>query len=292
MGYIEEIVKSPIIQLIVIIISILAFVITVLSYIKIKRVKEGQILYQNYLNLDNIINTLEIAKNYMDQKNDIKIEILPNKEDIIENINKQIATIESVNNVLFQNKKLDLKSNIIFHESGYYNDEFFSNIILKAKKRIVIYGKRNTRVFKQENILKIFDLAKKSCYVELMFFSPNISNDLLEEIRKSVPYPPKTIEEMRKTQIEYKEEYLEQKEKQKCNNIKYYEYLDFPLFQFALVDSKLYFGITNYNKEDEKNTVYDDRPYLEFDVSDKFARKILNKYSILLAKSEYNRICY
>lgn len=288
MSYIEKIVDSPIIQLVVIIISILAFIITILSYVKIKKVKEGQILYQNHLDLDNLINTLEITKNFISLKSANEIDELRNQQEIIGNINKQITNIETVNRVLFQKNKLGLKSNVIFHASGYYNDEFFSSVILKANKKIIIYGKRNTRVFKQENILKIFELAKKSCYIELMFFSPNISNDLLEEIRKSVPYPPKTIDEMRKTQIEYKKEFLEQKEKQKCDNIKYYESYDFPLFQFVLVDNKLYFGIVNYNKEDEKNTVYDDRPYLEFDVLDEFARKILKKYSILLEKCE----CY
>lgn len=154
MEYIDKIVESPMIQLGVIIISILAFIITVLSYVKIKKIKEGQILYQNYLNLDNLINTLEITKNYIGLKDTNEIDILLTKKDIIESINKQIATIESVNNVLFQKNKFGLKTNVFFHASGYYNDEFFSNVILKAKRRIIIiYGKRNTRVFKQENIL-------------------------------------------------------------------------------------------------------------------------------------------
>lgn len=125
-----------------------------------------------------------------------------------------------------------------------------------------------------------------------MFFSPDISDELLEEIRKSVPRPPKSIKEMRKTQIEYKEEYLEQKKKQNCDNIIYYESLDFPLFQFVLVDNKLYLGIVNYNKEDEENLVYDNRPYLEFNVTDKFACEILKKYSILVKKCEDSKHCY
>lgn len=125
MGYIENIVGSPIIQFMVIIISILAFVITVLSYIKIKKVKEGQILYQNYLNLDNIINTLEIAKNVLGIEDANEISLLSNKKDVIDNINMQIATIKSVNNVLFQKNQLGLKSNVVFHASGYYNDDFF-----------------------------------------------------------------------------------------------------------------------------------------------------------------------
>lgn len=293
MEYINNIVTSSLVQFIIIIITVLAFVITILSYFKIKKVKEAQLLYQKYVDLDNLINILEIAKQYIEVKHINETDMLLKKEDVIENITKQIATIESVNKVLFYKNKLDYKSNVIFHANGYYNNDFFTSVILKAKRRIIIYGKRNTRVFKQENILKLFDLAKKkSFHVELMFFSPDISDELLEEIRKSVPHPPKSIKEMRKTQIEYKEEYLQQKKKQNCDNIIYYESLDFPLFQFVLVDNKLYLGIVNYNKEDEENLVYDNRPYLEFNVTDKFACEILKKYSILVKKCEDSKHCY
>lgn len=93
MEYIDSIVGSSLIQFIVIIITLLAFVITVLSYIKIRKVKEAQILYQNYLNLDNLINTLEITKQFMESKYINKNDVSLNSEDIIENINKQIVTI-------------------------------------------------------------------------------------------------------------------------------------------------------------------------------------------------------
>lgn len=163
-----------------------------------------------------------------------------------------------------------------YHSAGFYDDNFFNDIILSAKQRIVICCKRNTRPFKQGNIDELIDKAANGVNIQILSFSPTMDDALLEEIRKSVPHPPKDIEELRNTQKNHAKIYQDRKSKMEESfkrNLNYFETSEIIWFNFVLVDNRFYWGIVNYKKTDEDHSVYKNRPYIEYPLTDPFAKK-------------------
>lgn len=200
MKTIELICDFPLIQFIILIITILGFIITLLTFWKTKKIRESQIEYKKNIYLDDIINILEISSATFEdilKKSNTKNIDSTKLFNLIKKIDYSLGSIKAINNMLFDSES---DSNVKYYSHGYYDDTFFRDIILNAKKRIIIYGKRNTRCFKQENIIKLLEKSKNDlCQIELAFFSPDMSNILLEEIRKSVPFPPNTIDELKES---------------------------------------------------------------------------------------------
>ena len=267
-------------QLILAVIAIIEFVVSVLGYIKISKVRKSQIEYRDIIELDNIL--LNLKKNtdlFMEVKNSEAYSIDPELKDKIDKIvlsnYECIGSVNKANQIMFSAQKDALVSgDVIYHESGYYNKAFFDNVILQAKKQIVLYIKRNTRPFTLDNLNALINLSEsKNVKVKIFAFSPDIDETLLKEMEKTIPNSP-PVRELRDTQRLNRNEYVERKKKMKnTDNIAYYEYMEYPLSQYVIVDDKLYWGIVNFDKSDMAN-VFEDRPYIVMDTNSRFARYI------------------
>ena len=276
------------------IITLVAFVITLLSYSKIGKIKRGQIKYKD---LVDIRGTVALLSNISDLIKTIKKDqsldgnLSEQLDNMISEISKNIGQINSVNKALFnEEEKQDIDPmnppiEPIYTGRGFYDDDFFRNVILKAKKRIIICCKRNTRPFKQGNLDELIKKATEGVDIQILSFSPKMHEKLLEAIRESVPHPPNTLNKLKSTQITNFHTYLDRKktmhdkDKQRIN---YYETSEIIWFNFVLVDNSLYWGLVNYKKTDEAGDVYTSRPYVTFSAADPFAKKILKIYNNII----------
>ena len=114
---------------------------------------------------------------------------------------------------------------------------------------------------------------------------------LLEEIRTSVPNPPKTVKKLRESQVRNREQLLENARNSGASTLQYYETLKFPFFHLIQVDDKVYWGLVNYTKHGEDaSQTYEDRPYLIFDQNDPFIEKMLQKVDDIIRNSDHFEI--
>ena len=285
----------------------LGLVLTVISIVKIQKVKDAQKQAQD--RYAELVRVKEIEQLLYDLQNFFKrlqsnskipenVKQHLNIADYSNEITSNIATIEAINrafNTTVKNQINIVEENPLsspkYVPNGYYNVDFFNNIILKAQTKILICCKRNTRVCAQGNVQKLCKLANSGCEITIVSFSPKMSNDLLEEIRTSVPNPPKDVRKLRESQIRNREQLLENARNSGAASLKYYETLKFPLFHLIQVDDRVYWGIVNYTKHGEDTSqTYEERPYLIFEQNDPFIEKILRKVDDIIRNSEYFEI--
>lgn len=268
------------------IIAILSIGITLLTYIKVGKVKKGQEKYKKLVKSDDTINVLnEVLYLLEDIYKSCNIDnVTKDRIKLLErHIVERESTINAINTALFNENKVSFTP--IYVDEGYFSHIFLDKIILNAKHSIKIYCKRNNLLFENEELLaKLFNLVLyKHVHIEIVSISTQCCDVLLEEINKSLLYPNKNIMELKKEQEKNKKKYIEFKnmikkdKKCKIDNIKYYESIEFPLFHMVVVDDILYWGLVNYNKEDE------DIPYKKT-ITNEFSRKILKKYEIIKNK--------
>lgn len=285
----------------------LGLVLTVISIVKIQKVKDAQKQAQD--RYAELVRVKEIEQLLYDLQNFFKrlqsnskipenVKQHLNIADYSNEITSNIATIEAINrafnttvknqiNIVEENPLLSPK----YVPNGYYNVDFFNNIILKAQTKILICCKRNTRVCAQGNVQKLCKLANSGCEITIVSFSPKMSNDLLEEIRTSVPNPPKDVRKLKESQIRNREQLLENARNSGASSLKYYETLKFPFFHLIQVDDRVYWGIVNYTKHGEDTSqTYEERPYLIFEQNDPFIEKMLRKVDDIIRNSEYFEI--
>ena len=285
----------------------LGLVLTVISIVKIQKVKDAQKHAQDrYADLGRV---KEIEQLLYDLQNFFKrlqsnskipenVKQHLNIADYSNEITSNIATIEAINrafNTTVKNQINIVEENPLsspkYVPNGYYNVDFFNNIILKAQTKILICCKRNTRVCAQGNVQKLCKLANSGCEITIVSFSPKMSNDLLEEIRTSVPNPPKDVRKLKESQIRNREQLLENARNSGASSLKYYETLKFPFFHLIQVDDRVYWGIVNYTKHGEDTSqTYEERPYLIFEQNDPFIEKMLRKVDDIIRNSEYFEI--
>ena len=285
----------------------LGLVLTVISIVKIQKVKDAQKQAQD--RYAELVRVKEIEQLLYDLQNFFKrlqsnskipenVKQHLNIADYSNEITSNIATIEAINrafnttvknqiNIVEENPLLSPK----YVPNGYYNVDFFNNIILKAQTKILICCKRNTRVCAQGNVQKLCKLANSGCEITIVSFSPKMSNDLLEEIRTSVPNPPKGGRKINERKIRNREQLLENARNSGASSLKYYETLKFPFFHLIQVDDRVYWGIVNYTKHGEDTSqTYEERPYLIFEQNDPFIEKMLRKVDDIIRNSEYFEI--
>lgn len=287
--------------------TVLGLVLTVISIVKIQKVKDAQKQAQD--RYAELVRVKEIEQLLYDLQNFFKrlqsnskipenVKQHLNIADYSNEITSNIATIEAINrafNTTVKNQINIVEENPLsspkYVPNGYYNVDFFNNIILKAQTKILICCKRNTRVCAQGNVQKLCKLANSGCEITIVSFSPKMSNDLLEEIRTSVPNPPKDVRKLKESQIRNREQLLENARNSGASSLKYYETLKFPFFHLIQVDDRVYWGIVNYTKHGEDTSqTYEERPYLIFEQNDPFIEKMLRKVDDIIRNSEYFEI--
>lgn len=285
----------------------LGLVLTVISIVKIQKVKDAQKQAQD--RYAELVRVKEIEQLLYDLQNFFKrlqsnskipenVKQHLNIADYSNEITSNIATIEAINrafNTTVKNQINIVEENPLsspkYVPNGYYNVDFFNNIILKAQTKILICCKRNTRVCAQGNVQELCKLANSGCEITIVSFSPKMSNDLLEEIRTSVPNPPKDVRKLKESQIRNREQLLENARNSGASSLKYYETLKFPFFHLIQVDDRVYWGIVNYTKHGEDTSqTYEERPYLIFEQNDPFIEKMLRKVDDIIRNSEYFEI--
>lgn len=287
---VTEFFESAPYQITAFIISMLGFIFTTvglvltwLSLVRIQKVKnaqkEAQEQYKKLVGVQNIIKLLFSLKDcfeYMQKSNDIPASVKQNMNftSYMTDISMSISTINAINSA-FSEQPEEISAPV-YEPRGYYDDDFFTNIVLNAKEKITIYCKRNTRVCKQENLHRLCEKAEHGCEIRIIAISPDMPDPLLEEVLRSVPNPPQTIAEIKDTQKRQRDAFLAAKRSKQ--RIHYYETKHFPLFHLVQVDNKVYWGLTNYDKLSETPTeVYHNRPYLIYDQFDPFAQRMLAK---------------
>lgn len=259
--------------------SFVGLFLTLYSIYQIKNIKESIKEYIEQTDLSTALNT-------MSEVNNLLVEILDKNilndieklkvNNAIQDMCESIGCIKGVNRV-YLNKISKVDVDIEYCDTGYYNDDFFNNIILKGKNKIIIFGKRNSRITKQENKIKFFQLLENTnVFIELFYIDPNASDEYIEVIRQMSPSFPNSNKEVRDSQITGKNTYINMKEKSKrADAINYYEYKTFPYFNFIVVDRYFYWGIVNYPKYGKNVNEYDLRPYIKFSINDRFPRYIM-----------------
>lgn len=289
--YLENFVSNSLTQFILAVIAIIEFAVSLVSYIKISKVRKSQIEYRDIIELDNIL--LNLRKNtdlFLEVKNSDAYNAdydLKNKIDKMVLSNYEcIGSVNKANQIMFRAQKKNelFGTDVVYHESGYFNKSFFDNVILNAKKQVVLYIKRNTRPFTLDNLNALINLSEtKNVKVKIFAFSPEMEEIIMNEMKKTIPNSP-SIQELRETQISNRNAYLERKKRMvNTDNIVYFEYTDYPVAQYIIVDNKMYWGIVNYDKSDMDN-VFEDRPYIIMDTDTKFVKYI----QALQAKVEIN----
>lgn len=281
---ISDILNNTITQFILAVICIIQFLVSIISYLKISRVRKSQTEYHDIIELDKILGNLESNTDILKKlsnKQDINLpDDMKHKIQNMVDLNYEcIGAVNKANQILLNyknNNEIQNGGKAIYHERGYFNKEFFDSKILTASKRIFLYLKRNTRPFTLDNLKALVILAENGVRIDIFAFSTNIEKILLEQMMASIPNCP-TIDVLLNTQISNRQSYIDTKEKMKNNkqNINYYEYKTYPLSQYIIVDNTLYWGIVNYDKS-QMDDVFEDRPYVEMDASSDFAKYILS----------------
>lgn len=274
----EQFIKSILVQSILACITIIEFIIALISYKKISKVRKSQIEYRDIVELDNILlninnNTALLGTIRTNYGSMLPKEVIERIDAIVAHNYECVGAVNKANQILLNANKTIHRGEAIYHQRGYFNQRFYKDIILNANKRIVFYIKRNTRPFTLDNLSALIDLAdNKDVDIKIFAFSPKIEDSILNEMMKSIPRCPESAETLRNTQISGRGVYVEQKKyMKKPHNITYYEYLSYPLSQYIIVDDVMYWGIVNFDKSDMKN-VFDERPYLEIDINTPFAQ--------------------
>ena len=281
----NSLVNSTIAQLILAVIGIIEFLVSVISYYKISSVRKSQVEYRDIIELnkilDNICTNNELLTQLRNNTENISEETIGQIDVVLANNNQCLGAVTKANQILLDSEKkssFTTSSDVIYHDSGYFNHEFFEQKILCAKKRVVLYIKRNVRPFSLDNMEKLIALAENGVTIDIFAFSPHIKQMLLNEMRDSIPNCPPNSE-LISSQNSNRELYIERKKQMKNkDNIHYYEYTCYPLSQYIIVDNKLYWGVVNFNKSKMTNP-FGDRPYIEMDTSTSFAMYILSLYS-------------
>ncbi len=286
-------------QLILAIIGILEFLVSVISFLKISRVRKSQVEYRDIIELDSILKNIATNNEMLSRikaecSERLSAESIKHIDAVLADNNRCIGAVKKANQILLD-KNIKRQSysneNAIYHETGYFTKEFFDQIILSSKKRIVLYIKRNTRPFMLDNLEALLRLAEKGVSIDIFAFSPTINSIILNEMRDSIPNCPSNDELISSQQFN-KEMYVNKKKRIKQKeNIHYYEYCDYPLSQYIIVDEKLYWGIVNFDKSKMENPfVY--RPYIEMDISNYFSKYIVSLYNDEKTKCINNKACF
>ena len=274
----EYIINNPATQVILAVIAIAEFIISIVAYFKISKVRKSQIEYRNIIELDTILKNIEknneLLNRIRSQKNLTDGEIFGIDEIVAAN-NICLGAVRKANQILLNSgKTVYNKSDVVYHETGYFDREFFDSIILSAKHNVTLFIKRNTRPFTLENLHALSKLADQNVTIDIFAFSPEISIDVLTEMQNTIPNCP-SVDELLHTQKINKQAFIEKKKSlKKPNNFNYYEYLHYPDCQYIIVDNKLYWGIVNFNKK-EMDDPFGDRPYIEMSTSSKFSQYII-----------------
>ena len=294
----EQFINNWLVQSILALVSIIEFIVAVVSYLKISKVRKSQIEYHDIVELDNVLynlseNTQLLTSIRSDQSINLPQEVLDRIDLIVAHNYECIGAVNKANQILLNTNKDSFCGDVIYHERGYFNQRFYKEIILDAKRRVVFFIKRNMRPFTLDNLSSLMELAdNKNVDVKIFAFSPEIDETILKEMMKSIPNCPESIDILRSTQINARSLYLEQKKHmRKPQNITYYEYLSYPLSQYIIVDNTLYWGIVNFNKSEMLN-VFDERPFLEMDINNQFAQYIVSLQDKLIAECKQNNGVY
>lgn len=283
-------------------------IISIISMIKIQNVKnaqkEAQKKYAELVRVQEIKNLLQKLNNFfrrLERNTDISKTVRDNLNitGYTSEIATNIATIDAINRA-FNNgdknepdsKKRDSQLIPVYAESGYYNNDFFNNIILKAQSDVVICCKRNTRISQQENVQKLCALARQGREIKIVAISPDMPDALLAEICESVPNPS-SLKELKESQLHQRQTLLNNAKSLKVSdkNLQYYETNKIPFFHLVKVDDKVYWGLVNYKKYGEDlTTTYEERPYLVFDAQNLFAIRMLQKVEDIIKESKLFKI--
>ena len=289
------------------IMTAVGLIISIISMIKIQNVKnaqkEAQEKYAKLLRVQEIKSLLQNLNSFFSrlEKNNNISKSVKNSLNITRyttEIATNIATIDAIDRTFndekskSENKTSDFELMPLYVETGYYNNDFFNNIVLKAQNEIVICCKRNTRISQQGNVQRLCTLARQGREIKIVAISPDMSDELLEEIRESVPNPP-SLKELKESQLRQRQTLLNNAKKSGVSdkNLKYYETNKIPLFHLVKVDDKVYWGLVNYKKcGEDLSTTYEERPYLVFDVRNPFAIRMLEKVNAIIEDSELFKI--
>lgn len=278
----ETIIQNSAFQITLALISVIEFIVAVISCIKISKVRKSQIEYRDIVELDyilqNIRDNTDLLKEVKDKAaSTLSCELITRLEKAIALNYECVGAVNKANQILFESERASHENEVIYYKNGYFNTSFYNNIILNAKSRIILYIKRNVRPFTLDNLSALIALAEnENVKIEIFAFSPKMHDYVFREMMRSIPNCPQDIKELRSSQTIGRNFYLSQKTyMKKSNNITYYEYRDFPLSQYIVVDDKFYWGIVNYDKTKMDN-VFESRPYLEMSVTNPFAKYILS----------------
>ena len=283
-------------------------IISIISMVKIQNVKnaqkEAQKKYAELVRVQEIKKLLQNLNNFFRrlEKNTNISKPVKNNLNITRyttEIATNIATIDAIDRAFndgdrneTDSKKRDLELTPLYIESGYYNNDFFNNIVLKAQSEVIICCKRNTRISQQGNVQKLCALAKQGREIKIVAISPDMPDALLDEVRESVPNPP-SLKELKESQSRQRQTLLNNAKKLKVSdkNLQYYETDKIPFFHLVKVDEKVYWGLVNYKKYGEDLTAtYEERPYLVFDVRNPFAIRMLQKVEDIIRESKSFKI--
>ena len=290
----EQFINSAIVQIVLAVITLIEFTIAIVSYKKISKVRKSQIEYRDIVELDHILLNLQNNTKLLSSLKSNSEISLPSE--LSERIDKTVAinhecigAVNKANQILLNSEKTTNNADVIYHERGYFNNDFYKEVILKAQKRIVFYIKRNTRPFTLDNLSALMKLAdEQNVKISLFAFSPQMDEEVMKEMMKSIPNCPNNIEELKRSQIAARDFYIGCKNQmKKPENIICYEYRSFPLSQYIIVDNTLYWGVVNFNKTGMVNA-FEERPYLEMDVSNPFAQYIISLHNTTITEANNN----
>ena len=294
----EEFINSAGVQIVLAIITIIEFIVAIVSYKKISKVRQSQVEYRDIIELDNILNNLHdntilLSTIKSDSHVDLPIEISERLDKIVAHNYECIGAVNKANQILLNNEKISHDNEVIYHDRGYFNTDFYTNNILNAKKRVIFNIKRNIRPFTLDNLSALIKLADdKNVNITLFAFSPQMDRKILNEMMKSIPNCPESVEDLCNTQTVARNMYLDQKRQMRNpQNIIYYEYYSYPLSQYIIVDNTFYWGIVNYNKTN-MNNAFEERPYIEMDVTNPFAQFIISLQETLISECTSNGSVY
>lgn len=136
----------------------------------------------------------------------------------------------------------------VYRGKGYYSEEFVVNHIKKSKKVIRIICVRNTRI-SSPDVLRAFRsfVTNRNGKVELFYLDPssNISDDIIDKIRVTLPTPPIDAQtcrnEIKTNEIRTKAE-IKTWDSTKQNNISLYRFRSLPSIHLCQFDNKIFLG--------------------------------------------------
>lgn len=283
------------------IISILSFILTaiglVMTYISLRKIEKVKVAqqnaqeqYRNYVGIDQIASNLYSLQSFFEEQLEsdklsstekANLNLLKHTKDITESITR-INTIDSLI------RRYDVPSTAdspLYIGYGYYNDKFFEEKILAAKRDLLICCKLNIRACKQEHALRLCELSNSGCTVRIIAISPEIPDELLSEILLSTPpLVNNSLDRVKQLQASNRDELMGIAKAENAKTLFYYETKHIPLTHVVVVDDLVYWGLVNYDKTEDRG--YDDRPYLLFKRNNAFITRILKKIEKSIAQCE------